>query len=60
MQAPLESGKAQDDDDPDTLPEDGAEAEDKEGEHEDRAPLRPPEPSEVTSTSFVQLFLRWG
>ena len=43
MQAPLESGKTQDDDDPDTLPEDGAEAEREQGEHEDREPLRPPD-----------------
>ena len=40
MQALLESGRTQDDDDPDTLPEDGAEAE---GEHEDREPLRAPD-----------------
>ena len=42
MQAPLESGKIQDDDDPDTLPEDGADSE-EEGEPEEQAPLRPPD-----------------
>ena len=44
MQAPLESGKAQDDDDPETLPEDGAEVEgEEEREEQGRTPLRPPD-----------------
>ena len=42
MQAPLESGKTHDDDDPEALAEDGADSE-EEGEPEEQAPLRPPD-----------------
>ena len=40
MQAPLESGGTHDDD-PETLPEDGADSEEE--EPEEQAPLRPPD-----------------